>query len=172
MSKKEKPVTTMSIIQMPIGHPQAEVFTYVRTERELVDAACRYADKLRENNVEIFERKGNVLATDKGYFAVLFDEEIRSQPGNIDNPTPFKGLDGRMKIKVKSEKGDWVVEDLANLVAKKFVPNMHMRKRVWFKDAKVENCQADNLYFVPTWKYWFLKTFKIKKNGTIIRPKG
>lgn len=61
MSKKEKPVTTMSIMQFPIGHNQNEVFTYVRTDRELVDAACRYADKLREQDVEIFERKGNVI---------------------------------------------------------------------------------------------------------------
>ena len=163
MSKKEKPVTTMSIMQFPIGHNQNEVFTYVRTDRALIDAACRYADKLREQDVEIFERKGNVIASDKGYFAILFDEEIRSQPGNIDNPTPFKGTDGRMKVKIKRETGDWIVEDLADLVAKKFVPNRLMRRRVWFKDANPENCQAENLYFVPSWKYWVLKTFKIKK---------
>jgi len=172
MSKKENPVTSMSIIQFPIGHKQEEVFCYVRPDRELIDAACRYADKLRESDVEIFERKGNVLATDKGYFAILFDEEIRSQPGNIDNPTPFKGKDGRMKVNIKTEKGEWTVQDLADLVAKKFIPNLHLRKKVWFKDANVENCQADNLYFVPTWKYWFLKTFKIKKNGTVIRSKN
>jgi hypothetical protein len=163
MKKEKKSVTEMSIIQMPISKPKNEVFAYVRSERELTDAACKYADKLREHNVEVFERKGNVLATDKGYFAVLFESEIREQPGGIDNPTPFKGSDGRMKIEIKKENGETSVEDLAELVAMKFVPNLKMRKRVWFKDNNPENCNADNLIYAPEWKYWFLKIFKTKR---------
>ena len=156
----------MSIIQMPIGHPQKDVFCYVRKDRALIDAACRYADKLRESDVEIFERRGNVLATDKGYFAILFEEEIRSQPGNIDNPTPYKDRDGRMKVVVKTEKGVYNVEDLADLVAKRFVPNLHLRKKVWFKDGNPENCQADNLYFVSVARYYWLRlTNKFKSHA-------
>lgn len=166
MKKVKKTVQEMSVIQIPMGTPHKDVFCYVRTERELTDAACVYADKLREHDVEIFERKGNVLATEKGYFAVLFNEEIRSQPGNIDNPTPFKGKDGRMKVEIVEKGGKKTIKDLADLVALKFVPNLHMRKRVWFRDANPENCVADNLVYVPTWKYWFFKTFKIK-----IKPK-
>lgn len=165
--KKETKVEEMSVIQIPISKPANEVFTFVRAERELTDAACIYAKQLREAGVEIFERKGNVIATDKGYFAVLFNNEIREQPGGIDNPTPFKGMDGRLKVEIVKEGGSKVVVDLAELIAKKFVPNLHMRKKVWFKDANPENCNADNLYYVPTWQYWFLKTFKIKKHGTV-----
>lgn len=162
MSKEKKPVTTMSIMQFPIGHPQNDVFIYVRTDRELVDAACRYADKLRQQNVEIFERRGNVLATEKGYFAVLFEEEIRSIPGNIDNPTPFIGKDKRVKIDVVKEDGTKVVEDLATLVAQKFVPNFHHKTRIGFKDYNRGNCQANNLIFISKFKYWWLNLTKYK----------
>ena len=164
--KTKSKVQELSVMQIPMGTPTAEVFKYVRQDRILIDAACEYAKKLREQDIEIFERKENVLATEKGYFAVLFDEEIRSFDGGIDNPTPFKGTDGRMKVRVKKEDGSTVITDLADLVAKAYVPNLKLYKRVWFKDANPENCNANNLYFVPTWKYWFLKTFKIKKNGT------
>lgn len=165
--KTKSKVQQLSVMQIPMGTPTAQVFKYVRQERILIDAACEYAKKLREQDVEIFERKENVLATEKGYFAVLFDEEIRMEPGGIDNPVPFKGNDGRMKVEIVKEDGSKVIEDLANLVAKAFVSNFRLRKKVWFKDANPENCAAENLYYVPTWKYWFLKTFKIKKHGTV-----
>ncbi len=162
MSKKEKPVTTMSIMQFPIGHPQQDVFVFVRTDRELIDAACRYADKLREQDVEVFERRGNVIASDKGYFAVLFEEEIRSQPGNVDNPIPFKGDDGRLKIMVVKEDGSKVVQDLAELVAQKLVPNMYHRTKVGFRDNNRGNVQANNLVFLSRAKYWWLNLTKYK----------
>lgn len=160
--KKETNLEALSVIQMPISHPQKEVFAYMRDDRALKDAACRYSEKLQDNGVEVFERRGNVIATDKGYFAVLFDEEIRQQPGGIDNPIPFKGSDGRFKIRLIKENGDSEIKDLAELVAMQFVPNLHLRKKIWFKDGNMENVNADNLKYVPTWAYWYYKLFKRK----------
>lgn len=148
---------TIAITTMPISVPKEDAFDCAVDDRELIDAICKYSDLLRKENVEVFKRVKNVIATDKGYYIAWYEEELREMEEGIDNPVPFKGKDGRMKVNIKKEDGNWEIQDLATLVAMAFCPNPLKRKRCWFKDNNTENCNAENIFWISNWEY------KIKK---------
>lgn len=146
------------ITTMPLGTPKEEAFDCAVDDRELINAICEYSKELRKGDIEIFERKKNVIATEKGYYIAWYEDDLRSMEGGIDNPTPYRGKDNRMKVTIKAEDGRWVEEDLATLVAMGFCENLKGYKKVWFKDSNYENCNADNLFWISKWKYILLKT--------------
>src|SRR6185503_4670677 len=117
--------------------------------------------------IEVFARKGNIIATSNGYYSAMYTDDIRNKEGGIDNPIPFKGNDGRMKVDIVAEDGRHETKDLAELVAMAYCTNEHKYTKVWFRDAKPENCNAENLFWVSKLNYWLLKTFKIKTNARI-----
>lgn len=61
----------------------------------------------------------------------------------------YKGIDGRMKVKLIDNFGVEKEEDVADLIAKKFLPSW-LRKEgelPKFKDGNPENCALANLYY-------------------------
>jgi hypothetical protein len=152
----------ISITTAPLSMPKEDAFECAERDRNLIDHICRFADKLREQNIEVFERKDNVIATESGYYFAYYTEDIRSMEGGIDNPIPFKGKDGRMKIIVKAESGEYLVTDLANLVAMAYCKNPKKYKITYFRDANSSNVNAENLFWVSKIEHFFFKTFKIK----------
>ncbi len=147
----------ISITTAPLSMPKEQAFECATRDRGLIDHICKFSDKLREQNIEVFERKDNVIATESGYYFAWYDEDIRSMEGGIDNPTPFKGKDSRIKIMIKAENGQWVMGDLADIVAMAYCPNPNKHNKTWFKNnfknGSEQDCVADNLYWLPAWKY-------------------
>lgn len=149
----------VAITTLPITTPKDDAFGCSVSDRTLIDCICKYSDHLRKEGVEVFARKDNVIATEKGYFCAFYEEDLRNAEGGIDNPIPFKGKDGRMKVEIVKEGGSVVTEDLATLVAMAYCPNPKKYKKVWFRDGNPENVNAANLYWVSNFKYFFLSKF-------------
>ena len=125
-----------------------------------------YRKHIEQEGKEVFSRVYNILICEDGYYFAFYEDELekieREVPGGIDNPIPFKGKDGRMKIHVVKENGETVEVDLADLVAMKHCPNPKKYKYTWFVDGNVENCNAENIYWCNKFIQWVCKTFKIK----------
>lgn len=151
----------ISITTAPLSMKKEDAFECAERDRNLIDHICRFADKLREQDIEVFERRDNVIATESGYYFAYYDEDIRSMEGGIDNPIPYKWKDGRMKINIKAEDGNWFQGDLADTVAMAYCPNPNKYNKTWFKNnfknGSEKDCVADNIYWLPTWKYKVIK---------------
>lgn len=74
--KKIKEKQDIIIAQLPIRCESERAFELAVGERLLIDAICKYADKLRREGVEVWKRKDNVIATERGYFFSMFEEDI------------------------------------------------------------------------------------------------
>ena len=152
MSKvKEKQV--LSVIKLPLSVNKEDLFKAATHDRVLINGIIAYRKKLEEQGIEIFKREENILATEDGYYCAVYEEDLRNAPGGIDNPIPFKGKDGRLKVDVVKESGETVSCDLADLVAMKHCPNPKKYKRTWFVDGNPENVTADNIYWVSDLRY-------------------
>lgn len=159
---KSKRVRPISIVTLPASVKIEEAREMAVRDRNLVNAACIYANKLRDENVEVFKRYDNILATENGYYIAYYDEDIRKFEGGIDNPIPYKGKDGRMKVEVKTKQGR-IENDLATLVAGAFpsvCPNPKEYKHVFFKDWNYENCNASNLFWCSYFEYRLRRLIK------------
>lgn len=148
--KEHKKITVVTI---PITTPKEKVLECVSSDKILINAICEYRRYLEKNNVEVYSRSENILATEQGYMCAYYDEDLRNMEGGIDNPIPFKGKDGRMKVRIVAENGNVTNEDLADLVAMRYCPNPKEYKRTWFRDAQVENCDADNIFYISKLGY-------------------
>lgn len=160
-----KDAQKISIVQAPIGIPKEEMFQCAIRDHTLSNYICKFRRQLEKQGIEVFGRKENIIATEQGYYSAMYTDDIRSKEGGIDNPIPFKGKDGRMKVHVIKENGEHSDEDLATLVAMSFCPNPKKYKRVFFRDADSTNCSGDNLFWCSEINYWLLKIFKIKTNA-------
>ncbi len=143
----------ISIVTAPISIPREEIFDCAIRDRNLSSHICEFRKELEKQGIEVFARKENILATENGYYSAMYTDDIRNKPGGIDNPIPFKGKDGRLKINVVAEDGRWVTEDLATLVGMAFCENPKKHKRIAFKDCNPDNCNAENLYFISELGY-------------------
>lgn len=158
MNVKVKKNEAISILAFPLSTPKEKIFGTAIRDRKLINSICEYSKTLRGENIEVFERKENSIATEKGYFVALYEEDIRSREGGIDNPTPFKGKDGRMKVQIVKENGQISIEDLATLVAMAYAPNEKRYTKVWFRDNNPENVVDTNLIWISNFKYWLIRT--------------
>jgi len=149
---------TIVITTEPIDRPADKMFECAVDDHDLSNAICKYADALRRSDIEVFKRVKNIIATDKGYYFAWYEEDVHNMEGGLNNPIPFKGKDGRMKVTIKAEDGRYSSEDLATLVAMAFCPNLSKHKKTWFKDGDTGNCNADNIYWLPVWEYRIIKT--------------
>lgn len=154
------------ITKMELSVPKDRAFECASKDKVLVKSICEYRKHLEKEGKEIFSRVDNILVAEDGYYFAFYEDELekmeREMPGGIDNPIPYKGKDGRMKVNVVKETGETVECDLATLVAMKHVPNPKKYKHVWFVDGYVENVVAENMFWCNGFTYWLCKTFKIK----------
>jgi hypothetical protein len=157
----------ISIVEAPLSIPRKDIFDCAINDHTLSNYICEFRKVLEKQNIEVFARKGNILATSNGYYSAMYTDDIRNKEGGIDNPTPFKGKDGRMKVDIIAEDGRKVVRDLADLVAMAFCQNPKKYTKTWFIDGNPENCSADNIFFCSKFDYLVFKTFKIKTNARI-----
>jgi hypothetical protein len=137
------------ITHLPLSKDMKEVFKIVKRSPPLIKTILEYQRELRKRGVEIFERRANILRTRDGYYCAFYEEDLEKTRREIpkDNPKPFVGFDGRLKVKLIDKDGQEVIEDLAKLVAITFVPNPDSLPYVKFKDKDPNNCKAENLYW-------------------------
>lgn len=145
-----KQVESIIITHLPISTDSSLAFKDTVDDRTLINAICEYRKELEREGVEVFERKNNVIATEKGYFFAFFekdlDHEIREE-----EVKPFKDVDGRMKVILVNDKtGKPEIKDLAELVAVAFLDNPNHYKYIRFIDGNKENCKAENLEWTET----------------------
>ena len=148
----------ISIVEAPITIPRKDIFDCAVNDHALSSHICDFRKIIEKQGVEVFARKGNILATSNGYYSAMYTDDIRNKEGGIDNPTPFEGKDGRMKVDIVAEDGRHEIKDLALLVAMAYCPNPKRYTKVFFKDNDPENCNADNFHFNMNYVYEFKKT--------------
>lgn len=107
------------IAQLNLNHNQEEVHKLVKRSRALIDGICAYRKELEGKGIKVFERNVNILRTVDGYYLALFQDELpddmRPKEAKIK---PFKGIDGRMKVKLIDKHGAEHVEDLVDAGSK------------------------------------------------------
>lgn len=138
------------ITTLPIACDRQEVFKMSQRDRSLINSICRYADKLRKEDKEVFARKNNIIATESGYFLALYEDELQQLDVKEEKEQQFIGEDGRMKVRLMDKDQKEVIADIANMVAQAYVPNPFNHKYVKFKDGNKINCNKSNLYWSDT----------------------
>jgi len=141
---KIKEPKNIIITKMPISIPSERVFKSKIHDRTLINAVVEYRKELEGNGIEIFERADNILATSDGYYLAFYEDDLEAaeQDAIVE---PFKGEDGRMKVRLDNGKGEFEIRDVAELVALTFIPNPNSYKYILFKDGNKGNCSADNI---------------------------
>jgi len=148
MSEIEK--KKIVITYLPLSKDKEEVFSIVKRSRLLINAICQYSKELKRAGVEVYERRVNIIYTEKGYYCAFFEDDVnQNRTKKQETPKPFKGVDGRLKIEMIDKEGNPVIEDVADLVAKMYLQNPEGYEYVIFKDGNPENCKVENLEYSP-----------------------
>lgn len=136
------------ITHLPLSKEREDVLTIVKRSKRLITTIVEYSKSLRKQGVKVYERMVNIIRTEHGYYCAFYQDDIEQlRNGKKDFPKPFKGIDGRMKIQLTDKNGQSVTEDLAEMIAKTFLPNPDNYQFVGFKDQNPENCKIENLFW-------------------------
>ncbi len=141
---KVKEPKNIVITKMPISVPGERAFKSRIADRILINAIVEYRKELEKKGVEIFERVDNIIATEEGYYFAFYEKDFEAAEEDA-KMEPFKGEDGRMKVRLDNGKGEFEERDLAELVALTFIPNPNNYKYILFKDGDIANCSSDNI---------------------------
>ena len=64
------------IISTDLSAKKENVFKAANTDVDLVNAITSYKEELKNNNVEVWEQKDNIIVTEKGYYLAVYPENI------------------------------------------------------------------------------------------------
>ena len=64
------------IISTDLTAKKENVFKALKNDVDLINAINEYAFKLKNNNIEIWEQKDNILVTENGYYLAVYPEDI------------------------------------------------------------------------------------------------
>lgn len=141
---KSKRYRNIVLTSMSISADRDKVFSMAKHDKILISKIIHKANEFRKDNIEVFARRFNCIATEKGYFFAMYEDEIEK----VDqNEKPYVGSDGRLKVLIPNKEGIDKETDVAWMVAISFVPNPFDFKYVKFKDGNPENCNKKNLYW-------------------------
>lgn len=65
------------ITHCPLETNKDEVFAMAKSDEQLIDAIKRHSEKQSNEGVETFERKENIIATEKGYYCAFWESDLR-----------------------------------------------------------------------------------------------
>jgi len=132
---------------IPIKADREETFAKSERDPRLISAIVGYRKLLEKNDVEVFARKNNCIATEKGYYFALYEDTLQEVNAKEEIEKQYIGTDGRVKVKLLDKDGAEHEFDIATLVAQQFVPNPLELKYVKFLDGNPKNCNKSNLYW-------------------------
>jgi len=69
----EKPTV---IISTELSSKRENVFKAVNNDIDLVNAINLFKENLKNNNIEVWEQKDNILVTENGYYLAVYPENI------------------------------------------------------------------------------------------------
>lgn len=139
------------ICHLPISVKPEIAFRDTARDRSLITAIVEYRKQLEKDNIEVFKRVDNVIATESGYYISFYEKDLNiSEEG--EEVKPFTGEDGRQKVLLMGKDNTPILKDLAELVANEFCPNPSNYQFVDFIDGDKTNCKAENLIFVKELK--------------------
>jgi hypothetical protein len=64
------------IIGTDLTAKKENVFKALKNDVDLINSINEFAIKLKNDNIEIFEQKDNILITEKGYYLAVYPENI------------------------------------------------------------------------------------------------
>ena len=64
------------ITQFSLTYTADRVFSYIKEDKELVDAITNVKNTLKKQGVEVFEQNHNIIATDKGYYGAFWEKDL------------------------------------------------------------------------------------------------
>jgi hypothetical protein len=67
---------TTIIINTPLSSKKENVFKGANNDIDLVNAIDTFKEKLKNNNIEVWEQKDNILVTENGYYLAVYPENI------------------------------------------------------------------------------------------------
>lgn len=141
------------ITHLPLTKEKEEVFSIAKRSRLLINSICQYRKELERKGIKVFERHVNIIRTAAGYFCAFYEDDLKQNMTGYEDKVkemkPFKGIDGRMKVKLHNTEGDEVVKDFAEMIAMTFIENPDNYEFVDFKDGNKENCKPENLFWTP-----------------------
>jgi hypothetical protein len=82
----KKQVEEISIVRIPINKPKELALSMVEDDRALIHAICEYSKQLRKDNIEVFKREKNVIATEAGYFFAMYEKDKVMVESGLFNP--------------------------------------------------------------------------------------
>lgn len=136
----------IAITSLPISTPFEEAVECTIDDKGLRRGIIEYQKVLEKEDVEVFSRHKNMLATSSGYYFAFYEDDLKVVEDE-HKVKPFMGEDGRLKVILLNKEGKPEIKDLAILVAETFVPNPENLSNVLFKDGNIENCNSENLYW-------------------------
>jgi hypothetical protein len=74
--KKIKQDQDILVLLLPIDVGNEIAFSMAMDERVLIDTICRFADGLRKEDVEVFKREKNVIATEHGFYFAIHEQDV------------------------------------------------------------------------------------------------
>lgn len=150
MKDKEKKIL---ITHLPLSKDKQEVFAIAKRSRLLINSICQYRKELERKGIKVFERHANIIRSVAGYFCAFYEEDLQTSMTEYEDKVkemkPFKGVDGRLKVKLHNSEGEESVKDLATMVAMAFIENPDNYEYVDFKDGNKDNCKKENLFWTP-----------------------
>lgn len=136
----------IAITSLPLSTPFEETKECCVDDKGLRRGIIEYEKVLEKEDVEVFSRYKNMLATSNGYYFAFYEDDLKVVEDE-HKVKPFMGEDGRLKVVLLDKEGKPEIKDLATLVAETFVPNPEKLSLVLFRDNNVENCNSENLYW-------------------------
>lgn len=150
MKDEEKKIL---ITHLPLSKEREDVFAISKRSRLLINYICQYRKELERKGIRVFERHANIIRTVAGYFCAFYEEDLQanmtSYESKVKDMKPFKGVDGRLKVKLHNSEGEEVLKDFAEMIAMTFIDNPDNYLFVDFKDGNKENCKPENLFWTP-----------------------
>jgi len=64
------------IISTDLSSKKENVFKGANNDIDLVNAIDLFKEKLKNNNIEVWEQKDNILVTENGYYLAVYPEDI------------------------------------------------------------------------------------------------
>lgn len=78
-------VDNIIITKFPLNNEAEDVFKFSKDDPELVEAIKNVIKGLKKQSIEIFEHRGNIIATDVGYFGAFYESDLMKEDPNKDN---------------------------------------------------------------------------------------
>lgn len=77
------------ITKFPLDNDAEDVFRFAKKDPELLEAIENVKKNLKKQNIEIFEHRDNLIATDVGYFGAFWESDLlKEDPNDNTNENP------------------------------------------------------------------------------------